>query len=206
MIYDISRPITEDMAVYKNKAIKKPRFTWIGRYAEDHYNESNMCMNLHSGTHFDAPLHMIDGGGSIRTLDLENFLGPCRLIDLSHLERKIEAKDLEPFNIQKGERLVIRTRNSYEEDFNPDFICLLPSAAELLRDIGIRALAIDAMSIERGDPEHPVHRIILGAGIGVLEDVRLAGIPEGNYEIIALPLYLAEREGAPARAVLRTVD
>ena len=149
---------------------------------------------------------MVDGGGAVETLDLEDFLGPCRLLDLSFLERRIEAADLKDFEIKPGERIVIKTRNSFEDDYNPEFICLNPSAAEYLRDIGIRSLAIDAMSIERGDPEHRVHSIILGAGIGVLEDVRLAEVPEGRYEIIALPLYLKGREAAPARAVLRTLD
>lgn len=202
MIYDISRPVEPGMAVYKDRDEKQPRYEWVGVYAQNNYNESTIFTNLHTGTHMDAPLHMVEGGASVDTLDLELFVGPCRVYDLSSLDRRITRADLEPLGIKAGERVLFKTRNSFEQHFNPEFICLAEDAALYLRDIGILSLGIDAMSIERGDPDHKVHSIILGAGIGVLEDARLAEVPAGSYSILALPLLLQGREGSPCRAIL----
>ncbi len=205
MYYDINRPIREEMAVYKNKEAKLPTFEWVALYEETQTNESTLKMNLHTGTHMDAPLHKLEGGGAVEDLDLKLFDGPCRVLDLTNVEGFITAEDLIPFQIEEDERILLKTRNSFEEDFNPSYIALSVSAAEYLRDREILSLGIDAMSIGRGETNTRVHEIILGAGIGVLEDVRLAKVPQGDYLITAFPLLLEGREASPTRAILKTI-
>lgn len=205
MIYDISRPVNKDMAVYKNRDSKRIKHTWVARMPEKNINESDLSSNLHTGTHMDAPLHMVDGGASVDQIDPDIYWGPCRLIDLSHLDRAIEADDLEPHKPSAGERILIRTRNSSEDDFNPEFIYIETSAAQYLVDAGVKLIGIDAMSVERGKQDHPTHSILLEAGLGVLEDIRLAGVPEGEYELTAVPLLLDGLEASPVRALLRTI-
>ncbi len=202
MWIDISRPIEEGMAVYKNRKNKQPRIEIQSCYHETGINESAIFLNLHTGTHMDAPYHRLPHGKTIDAVDPTLFIGPCRVIDLSALERRIEAEDLSPHHIQKGECILLRTRNSLEEEYSPSFICLLPSAADYLRHIGIRGVGIDAMSVERDDPAHPVHEILLNAGIGILEDIRLKNVKAGDWEIMAIPLRLSGRDASPCRALL----
>ena len=205
-IYDVSRPIQVDMAVYKNKDFKKPSWRIDTRYEDTTVNESSLCMNLHTGTHVDAPFHMIDGGTTMEDIDLDLYMGRARLIDISGVEEFIHKKELEPHDIQPEERIIIRTRNSYSDEFDPNFVYIEEDAAAYLRDIGIKTLGIDAMSIERGKKDHPTHSIILGAGIGVIEDMRLKDVPIGEYELRALPLRLVGAEASPVRAILIKID
>ncbi len=205
MYYDINRPIREVMAVYKNKEAKLPKYEWVSLYKDNQTNESTLFMNLHTGTHMDAPLHKLAGGAAVEDLDLKLFDGPCRVLDLTSVTDFITADDLEPFEIEEDERVLLKTRNSFEEDFNLGYIALSIDAAEYLRDLGVQSIGIDAMSIGRGETNTRVHEIILGAGIGVLEDVRLADVPQGSYQITAYPLLLEGREGSPCRAVLKTL-
>lgn len=206
MIYDISRPINADMAVYKNRDSKRIQHSWVATFPENGLNESDLKTNLHTGTHVDAPLHMLDQAASIDQVDPTLYWGPCRVLDLSELDRPIEAEDLEPYALQRGERILIKTRNSFEAHFNPEFIYIEESAAEHLVAAKVKMVGIDAMSVERGKEGHPTHDILLGAGLGVLEDIRLAEVPEGTYEMTAVPLHLEGMEASPVRALLRTHD
>lgn len=206
MIYDISRPVSSDMAVYKDRDSKRIKHTWVARMPEQNINESDLASNLHTGTHMDAPLHMVDGGASVDQIDPDLYWGPCRVFDLSKLDRPIEAEDLKPYKIASGERILLKTRNSFEEHFNPEFIYIEVSAAKLLADAGVKMIGIDAMSVERGKTDHPTHSILLEAGLGVLEDIRLAEVPEGSYELTAVPLRLVGLEASPVRALLRKRD
>lgn len=201
-IYDVSRVIRPDMAVYKNRDFKKPVWRTDSVYKDTLVNESSLTINLHSGTHVDAPFHMLDGGKTIDEIDVDLYFGEARVLDLTHVEEFIHKEDLTGFNIQAGERIILHTRNSHRDDFDEHFVYIEEDAAVYLRDIGVKTIGIDAMSIERGKKEHPTHSIILGAGIGVIEDMRLAEVPEGVYELMALPLRLAGAEASPVRALL----
>lgn len=206
MIYDISRTIEPDMSVYKNRFNKKPRFTWVSFYADKGVRESELLMNLHTGTHIDAPIHMLENGESVDTLAWDLFVGHARVLDLTELDRKIEADDLRKYNLQEGEIILCKTKNSLTEEFSFDFICFAPSAAEYMVESKIKAVALDAMSLESNDPEHPVHQILLGNGIGCMEDVRLAEVPEGEYNMLSLPLKISGYDAGPSRALLFTKD
>ncbi len=190
------------MAVYKNRDFKKPVWRTDSTYADTLVNESTLTTNLHTGTHVDAPYHMLTDGRTIDQTDLDLYFGEARVLDLTGVEEMIRRSDLEPFAIQPGERIILHTRNSHRNDFDEHFVYIEEDAAAYLRDIGIKTVGIDAMSIERGKKEHPTHSIILGAGIGVIEDLRLADVPEGRYELMALPLRLQGAEASPVRAIL----
>ncbi len=201
-IYDVSRPINEDMTVYKNRDNKRIKRNVEYTYAERMVNESSLCMNLHTGTHVDAPFHMIEDGITMEEVDPSLYFGKTKLFDLTHLEEFITKDDIKDFDISAGDIVVFKTRNSYSEVYEAKFVYLEVDAAEWLVERGIKTVGIDAMSLERDKPEHPTHSIILGAGIGVVEDLRLAEVPAGEYELIALPLLLDGFEASPVRAIL----
>ncbi|MGB4538081.1 MAG: cyclase family protein [Bacilli bacterium] len=198
-IYDISMELNPNVFVYKNKPEKKPVF----EVTENGYvTETNLSLNLHTGTHIDAPLHMIKDGAAIGAYDLARFFSPAQVLDFTGEKEKISAATLKEKNVKRNVFVILKTKNSEKEYFDPEFIYLDESGAGYLRDQGAIGVGIDALGIERNQPGHPTHKILLGAGIVILEGLRLKGVPEGDYFLAAPPLKLNGYEAAPVRAAL----
>lgn len=199
-IYDISMEIHENMTVYKNKEEKRPQNTITVQKGD--VTESRICMDMHTGAHIDAPLHMINGGDTIENLDLSKVITRCKVFDFTHISDKITREDLKDKNIEKGDFVIFKTRNSFREDFDFQFVYLEKSGAEFLKEKGVVGVGIDALGIERDQPEHETHKILLGAGVVILEGLRLKEVEEGEYFLFAAPLKIKGAEAAPTRAVL----
>ncbi len=201
-IHDVTRMISEDMTVYKDRESKKIKRTIVADYEKADYYESRMDMDMHCGTHIDAPLHMIKGGDTIEKYDLSKFIGDCKVFDLTDVDEAIRKKDIENLDIQKDDIVIFKTKNSSDQGYNPKFVYIEEDAALYLSEKGIKTVGIDAMSIERDKKEHPSHKIILGANIGVIEDLYLKNVGQGQYFLSALPLNIRGSEASPIRAVL----
>lgn len=201
-IHDVTRLISEDMTVYKDRESKKIKRTVVADYEKADYYESRMDMDMHCGTHIDAPLHMIKGGDTIEKYDLSKFIGDCKVFDLTDVNEAIRKKDIENLDIQKDDIVIFKTKNSFDQGYNPKFVYIEEDAALYLSEKGIKTVGIDAMSIERDKKEHPSHKIILGANIGVIEDLYLKNVGQGQYFLSALPLNIRGSEASPIRAVL----
>ena len=201
-IHDVTRMISEDMTVYKDRESKKIKRTIVADYEKADYYESRMDMDMHCGTHIDAPLHMLKGGDTIEKYDLSKFIGDCKVFDLTDVDEAIRKKDIENLDIQKDDIIIFKTKNSFDKGYNPKFVYIEEDAALYLSEKGIKTVGIDAMSIERDKKEHPSHKIILGANIGVIEDLYLKNVGQGQYFLSALPLNIRGSEASPIRAVL----
>ncbi len=202
MLYDISMPIEMSMQVYKNKAEKRPLFETTSDFTTGSAHESRIHLDVHTGTHIDAPLHMIPQGETIESIGLERLVTRCRVLDLTKVTQAISRKDLEAFAIQSGDFLLCKTKNSFSEEFVMDFIYVAEDAATWLADIGIAGIGIDALGIERAQPEHTTHKAFFEKEIIILEGLRLREVPQGEYQLIALPIALVGLDAAPARAIL----
>ncbi len=174
----------------------------------DAYMNSMLDMDVHAGTHVDAPCHFIPGAASSETLPLEALIGPAR-VALVEDAKVVTPEVLAGLGLEPNvERLLLKTRNSElwekgEREFRNDFVALTADAARWLVDRGIVLIGIDYLSVQRfGDPPL-THEILLRSGMVVLEGLNLAGAEPGRYELICLPLRLVGSDGAPARAVLR---
>ncbi|EHL14619.2 hypothetical protein HMPREF9630_01068 [Peptoanaerobacter stomatis] len=201
-IYDVSKLISEDMVVYKNREEKKIKRTIVSSYETGDYYESRLDTDLHCGTHIDAPLHMVKNGNTIDKYNVSKFIGKCKVFDLTNVDEFITKKDIESLDIQKDDRVIFKTKNSYDTVYNPKFVYIEEDAAEYLAEKQIQSLGIDAMSIERDKKHHPTHKIILRANIGVIEDMMLKDVNEGEYFLSALPLKIKDSDASPIRAVL----
>lgn len=201
-IYDISMPISHEMAVYKNKASKRPKLTVDSDFSAGTAYESRLELNMHTGTHLDMPLHIIPGGATIEQLPLDRVIVTCRVLDLQSVEEKITAQDLAGKNVKSGEFILFKTKNSSQDLLQGDFIYLSHSGAEFLKAHAVVGVGIDSLGIERGQPGHETHKTLMGADILILEGLRLQDVPEGEYQLIALPLSIPGAEAAPVRAVL----
>lgn len=201
-IYDISMAIHEGMPVWKNKPEKRPAFEITVDHPTHHVRETRLHLDAHTGTHVDAPLHMVEGGRTVDTLAVEQLVRPCRVIDLTHVASAITAKDLEAAEPQPGDFLLFKTRNSFCDEFVPDFIYLSENGADFLAQAGVSGVGIDALGIERDQPGHPTHKRLFSAGIVVIEGLRLKDVEPDRYLLVAAPLKLVGLDAAPARVLL----
>ncbi|NLC83897.1 MAG: cyclase family protein [Ruminococcaceae bacterium] len=202
-IIDITATIAPDMVVYKNIDKNRPVQEVTRQMPEDSANETALWLAMHTGTHFDAPRHMMpDGGLIMESLPLEKLITRCRVFDLTHLQDGITQADLEPFGIKKGEFIILKTRNSAEDFFNPEYIYVKEDGARYLAQVGINGVGIDSLGIERAQPNHETHITLFQHNIIILEGLRLAEVEAGEYILIALPLKIRNAEGSPTRAVL----
>lgn len=201
-IYDISIPISRDMTVYKNKEEKRPVLTVMQDYSSGHSFESRIEMDLHTGTHLDAPLHMLENGATVDKLDLSRVITSCKVIDLAEVEDKITGNTLAGQNISAGDFVLFKTRNSFHEGFDFEFVYLDKTGAEFLAEAEVAGVGIDALGIERNQPEHETHTILFANGIVILEGLKLKDVPAGEYLLYAAPLNIVGAEAAPVRAVL----
>lgn len=204
-IIDISMSISEKMTVYKNREEKKPKFIPMKTYQNSDFYESRIDMDLHTGTHVDAPLHMIENGQTMEMLPLDTWHGNARVLDLTHVAGGIQSSDLIPFGIEQGQIVLFKTRNSFENAFNAEFIYLAADGAEYLAKLGIKGVGIDALGIERSQPGHETHKALFEKDIFILEGLKLDHVAEGPYYLMALPIKIEGVEASPVRAVLMVI-
>ena len=168
-------------------------------------NVARIAMSTHCGAHVDAPLHYDPAGASIDMLDLGDFIGPARVIDargggpLCGYEQIASALDGAP------PRLLFKLMDRTDVLAWPSgFRALAPQAVERLALRGTRLIGVDVPSI---DPETskslPSHMVCRQYDLRIVENLALADVMPGDYELIALPLKLRGLDAAPVRAVLR---
>lgn len=201
-IYDISMEISENVQVYKNKEEKKAKLIQQYDFQSSSVYETQLIMNLHTGTHIDAPLHAIENGLTTEIYDLDQFFGRCQVLDFMDIEEKITKEDLKKYTIEKDTFILLKTRNSLDQEFNYNFIYLEESGAQYLTDKKIKGVGIDGLGIERSQDGHPTHKILLSNKIPILEGLRLEKIKAGYYDIAAFPIKIKNVEASPVRAVL----
>lgn len=198
-IFDVSLPIFEGMPVYKNKPEKQPEF----KTAQNaHVTETRISMDVHTGTHVDAPLHMVPGGDTIETLPIEKLVRKAKVIDLTGSTGFISAEDLADKGIQKDDFVLFKTKNSWDTEFNFEFIYVNSDAAKVLAEIGIAGVGIDALGVERAQENHPTHKQLFQNNIIIIEGLQLKEVPEGEYLMVAAPLKIRGLDASPARIVL----
>ncbi len=202
-MYDITLPLSKKLLTYpRNPDFKIKQISFLDK--GDSSNLSEFNCGTHSGTHIDAPSHIIKGGKTIDKIDIKKFFGKAQIFDLTKIKKEISKKDLENFDIKKDEIILFKTRNSdlgYEK-FNPDFVGLDNSAAQFLLSKKIKAVGIDYLSIKRKDEKNKVHNILLENGIIIYEGLYLKKVPAGIYNFIGLPMKIIGADGAPARVFL----
>ncbi len=207
-IIDISVPVRQGkMPIWPGNPGLEMRFH-ASFEAGDSVCLTEAVFGAHTGTHLDAPMHYLPGAGGIETLPLETLAGPARVIEIENPER-VSAEELKTKNLSGATRFLIKTRNSenrwWEKPFDPHFCHMTREAAQLLLENGMALLGVDYLSVDAPKSGGPVHLLLMPEGVVLLEGLNLANAPEGDYELIALPALFTGRDGAPARAILRTL-
>ena len=203
-IWDISPPVRVGTPVFPGDAAFAS--VWAARIGPGcPVNVSTLTLSPHTGAHADAPLHYADDGAAIGQVPLEPYLGPARvihaigaapLVTWDHIAHA--AKDLPP-------RVLLRTYRQMPVDrWDAALAAYAPELVERLADLGVQLIGIDTASIDPAESKTlPSHQVIRRRNLRVLENLVLDEVPEGDYELIALPLKLTEADASPVRAILR---
>jgi arylformamidase len=207
-IYDITVPIRSRMPVYEGDPGVDIQ-PWSALAKGDSANVSFLHFGAHTGTHVDAPAHFIEGTRKIDALSLEALIGPARVIRVPGEVAEIDPDFLATCDLNQVERILFHTRNSsfWNEGFRKDFTHLLPEAAQILVDRKVKLVGTDYLSIEKfHSGHHRTHLALLSKNVIIVEGLNLSDVAAGDYELICLPLKIADGagDGAPARVVLRT--
>jgi arylformamidase len=204
-IYDISLGIEPGLPTWPGSVGFRTR--WAMRIdAGDSANVSVYEADVHTGTHAESGLHFLRDGEPIDGIPLETFVGPAEVI---HIEGDaVTAESLEAAAIPDATtRLLIRTRNSARwaggwGAFDPVFVALTTDAARWIADHGLGLVGLDHLSIQQFGSDGETHRVLMRAGVAILEGLNLAGVPVGSHTLVAAPLKLVGTAAAPARALL----
>ncbi len=203
-LYDITPRITQHLAVWPGDT-PPTREVLCDLARGDSVTLSTLHATVHLGAHADAPSHYQPGGVDIANRALDVYLGRCQVIAVS-LEGQQEISPSALPDTIAAPRVLLATNTVPDPtEFRESFASLSPEAVALLARSGVRLIGIDTPSVDRFDSKTlPAHHACAKADISILEGLRLEGVPEGIYELIALPLPLVGFDASPVRAILRT--
>ena len=204
-LWDISPPVRGDSPVFPGDTPYRQRWSCtIG--GECPVNVSAIELSPHVGAHADAPLHYDPEGQTIGLVDLAPFIGPCRVIHAIAKGPLIEWEHIaHAITSQLPPRVLVRTYAAMPVGhWDPRLAAYAPATVERLAAMGVKLIGIDTASIDPAESKTlESHQRIRRLDLRVLENLVLDDVPEGDYELIALPLKLVSADASPVRAVLR---
>lgn len=212
-IYDVSVPLSDRIPTYPGDPEMQIQ-AWKSLSNGDAANVSLLHFGAHTGTHVDAPAHFIEGAPRIELLPLEVLIGEAVVIEVPKEHNSIDVNFVRKHCESVVTRVLFKTRNSslwdrHGAEFQRDYTYLELDAAKELVQRGVKLVGIDYLSIEEfGQEQHPTHLELLSNRVVIVEGLNLGSVTPGTYELICLPLRISggSGDGAPARAVLRTLN
>ena len=190
-VYDISTEL-RSAPIYPGDT--ETRLTRVKSIAKgDLYNLTAVTASLHTGTHIDSPAHFLADGMTVDEIELDTFMGGCRVVAVNGYRDDLTGADIEKLVPPGTTRVLFKTLGDCK---------LTRSAAFALVSAGVRLVGIDAQSVAPSDDEMAVHKELMLAGIAILEGLTLRHVQSGVYTLMALPLKIEGVEGAPCRAIL----
>jgi arylformamidase len=203
-LWDISPPVHAGSPVFPGD--EPYRQQWAARIAPGcPVNVSTLTLSPHTGAHADAPLHYDDDGAPVGALDLEPYLGTCRVIHAIGVTPLVRWQHLAHAVDHLPPRVLLRTyARMPQQHWDAALPAFAPDTIERLADLGVVLVGIDSASIDPADSKTlDSHQVVRRRGLRVLENLVLDDVPAGDYELIALPLKLTTADASPVRAILR---
>ena len=205
-IWDLSPPLQADTPVFPGDTAYQQHWSaTLGPGCP--VNVSAITLSPHAGAHADAPLHYDPQGAAAGALDLTPYLGPCRVIHAIGCGPLVEWRHIEHALTDLPARVLVRVyQRMPQTQFDPDLPAFASDTIERLADLGVRLIGTDSASIDPASSKTlDSHQVIRRRHLRVLENLLLDDVPEGDYELIALPLKLMTADASPVRAILRTL-
>lgn len=206
MLYDLSPTIRPELPVWPGDTPFSSRLSWSLAQGAS-VNLSAITTTPHLGSHADAPFHTEPRGEGIADMPLDRYLGPCRVIRVPP-QPLIEPRHVEGIDLTNPGRILFKTESVRDRRTFPErFTAIAPETAALLGEKGVLLVGMDTPSVDPFDSKTlDAHHALFRHGIVILEGLVLDGVPEGIYELIALPLKMAGLDASPVRAVLRSLE
>jgi arylformamidase len=207
--YDISVGISPDLPVWPGDGpieLERVRKIEDGSNA----NMSRISCSVHTGTHVDAPLHFLEGGAGVDKLHLEVLIGRVYVVELPDVE-VLTGEVLDNAGVPpRTRRLLFKTKNSSfwgagDKTFRKDYVGVDASGAEWIVRKGLQLVGVDYLSIASYEQTAEPHRILLKAGVVILEGLNLSEVQQGRYMLYCLPMKIMGSDGAPTRVILAGV-
>ena len=207
---DVTYPIKAGMVHWPGQP--PVELTRLSELAQgDSSNVSALRLSLHTGTHLDAPKHFLEGAEDITAAPFEALSGKARVAQVGDApaisEDEVTAFEARSGALQQGDRVLFRTRNSEQDwtgrPFDRAYVAVSPGGARCLADRGVQVVGVDYLSVAPFDNTTDTHRILLSAGVWVIEGLDLRSVNEGHYEMLALPLKIETGDASPLRVLLR---
>ena len=200
-IFDLSRPLAKAEPVYPGNP--KVNLKALKNFKRNGSVLSQLTLGLHSASHLDAPMHYVRHGASVDKTSLNKCVGWCRIVDAGKIQSEISAAEVKRFQPKLGEIILFKTKNSRPaKKFNPKFVHLNLSGAEVLVRAGIKAVGTDGPSIRKFHLKPDlVHPLLLKKGVLIYEGLNLKEIKPGRYFFVGVPLKIKGAEASPVRAI-----
>ena len=205
-LWDISPPLQADTPVFPGDTAYQQHWSAsLGPCCP--VNVSAITLSPHTGAHADAPLHYDPEGAAAGALDLTPYLGPCRVIHAIGCGPLVRPEHLAGHLYALPARVLIRVyQRMPQSQFDPDLPAFAPETVQQLAHLGVLLIGTDSASIDPANSKSlDSHQVIRRRHLRVLENLLLDTVPEGDYELIALPLKLMTADASPVRAILRTL-
>ncbi|WP_235872131.1 arylformamidase [Siminovitchia acidinfaciens] len=202
-LIDISQPLTNDIGVWPGDTPFNFKLSFTKEQTGS-VNIGQITTSVHTGTHIDAPYHFDEHGEKVHELDVNIYVGPARVVDVTGCEM-VGREELERFDLEGVERLLLKTSDGRDlSQFPEKFTTFRENIGPFLKEKGIRLLGTDGPSVDAVDSKTmDAHHSLNDNGVYILENIVLSEVEPGDYELIALPLAIEGADGSPVRAVLR---
>ena len=206
-LIDLSHPITPTMPVYPGD--EQPVLKIMGSIDEDGYKDKVITICSHTGTHMDAPAHILKNSMSLDRLPIEHFFGNAFLINWVDGKSKI----IEPENLtehrdslEQADYLLIHTGWSKywgTDDYFSNYPVFSPEAADWLKGFSLKGIGLDTISADEiNNSDLPIHKSLLGSNTVIVENLtNLDKISCETFTFSCFPLRLEDADGSPVRAV-----
>lgn len=207
-LYDISRELRAGMAVWPGDSPYELRPV-LNRADGSSVNLTTLILSAHTGSHVDAPYHFTDDGPRMDEVDLSAYWGPAQVVTIARESGPLEPADFAGYDLGRAPRLLVHSAASAGDPtvFPAAFVYPGPALADHLGVNGVVLYGTDAPSMDAADSTTlPGHNALRRNRIAILEGLDLTGVPDGLYELAALPLKIAGGDGSPVRAVLRALE
>ncbi len=206
-LMDLTHLMEPNMPVYPGT--EPPVFTTGCSIDEAGFLEKKITLYSHTGTHIDAPAHLIKGHNTLDMLTIDHFYGPALMLNFDNSTAEtIGVKQLEPYQdkIKTVDFLLLHTGWSQywgSEYYFSKYPVLSLEAANWLNSFGLKGFGLDTISADTADTEdYPIHKTLLQKNTLIIENLtNLSGLPNSQFDFSCFPLSLEDADGSPVRAV-----
>ncbi|MCP4359181.1 MAG: hypothetical protein GY796_14295 [Chloroflexi bacterium] len=204
-LYDVTRTLNPNLAVWPGDTPFSAEVI-LDMSQGTSVNLTTLTLSSHMGTHVDAPYHFGNDDLTMEQVPLEAYLGPATLLTVEREDGPLSPSDFPNLDWSSVERLLVHSRASDKplDEFPTQFVYPSPELAGVMAANGVVLFGSDAPSMDDMNSKRlPGHKALRRNGIAILEGLLLTGVPDGVYELIALPLKIEGGDGSPVRAILR---